>query len=311
MQLKHIEYFVETSNYSSFNEAAKNLFISQPSLSAAIATLEKELGFKLFIRTKHGIELSTAGKLILPEAKQMLSIQRHWSTLAQKLSIIDEPLIIYAQELLCSTILVDFPFKIKSLYPNMTLNLNPAEIISINNHIEGNTLLLNFYDIDQFESLKRKTKDTNWTITPVSTLQTHLYLNAKNPLAKKKLIQLSDLSRLELVTYTSVINTTESLPYCDLINNFQGIINLPSREGQFNYIRSYPQACGLFSSLCMYYPYVQNGSIIPRTINDHPTPLFLAAIYPKDAALLPYYETIVDEICKTTHDFININNILA
>ena len=194
MQLKHIEYFVETSNYRSFNEAAKNLFISQPSLSAAIATLEKELGFKLFIRTKHGIELSTAGKLILPEAKQMLSIQRHWSTLAQKLSIIDEPLIIYAQELLCSTILVDFPFKIKSLYPNMTLNLNPAEIISINNHIEGNTLLLNFYDIDQFESLKRKTKDTNWTITPVSTLQTHLYLNAKNPLAKKKLIQLSDLS---------------------------------------------------------------------------------------------------------------------
>lgn len=44
MQLKHVEYFVETSKYKSFNEAAKNLFISQPSLSAAIATLEKELG---------------------------------------------------------------------------------------------------------------------------------------------------------------------------------------------------------------------------------------------------------------------------
>ena len=72
MQLKHIEYFVETSNYKSFNEAAKNLFISQPSLSAAIATLEKELGFKLFTRTKHGIALSTAGNLILPEARKML-----------------------------------------------------------------------------------------------------------------------------------------------------------------------------------------------------------------------------------------------
>ncbi len=311
MQLKHIEYFVETSNYKSFNEAAKNLFISQPSLSAAIATLEKELGFKLFTRTKHGIELSTAGNLILPEAKQMLTIQQHWTMLAQKLSLIDEPLTIYAQELLCSTILVDFPLKMKSLYPNITLNLHPAEVISISDQLEGNTLLLDFYDIEQFEALKRKTKDANWTIVPVSTLQTLLYINAKNPLAKQNLLQLSDLSRLELVTYTSVIDTTETLPYRDLINKFHGIVNLPSREGQFNYIRSYPQSSGLFSSLCMYYPYVQNGSIVPRTIEDHPTPLFLAAIYPKDADLASFYETIVDEICKTTHDFIQENNILV
>lgn len=61
----------------------------------------------------------------------------------------------------------------------------------------------------------------------------------------------------------------------------------------------------------MYYPYVQNGSIIPRTIGDHPTPIFLAAIYPKDPDLASFYETIVDEICKTTHDFIQENNILV
>lgn len=310
MQLKHIEYFVETSNYKSFNEAAKNLFISQPSLSAAIATLEKELGFKLFTRTKHGIELSTAGNLLLPEAKQMLAIQHHWSTLAQKLSLFDEPLTICTQELLCSTVLVDFPLKIKAIYPNITLNLTPAEEISISDHLKGNTLLLDFYDIDQFEDLKRRTQDTNWTIVPIFPLQTILFLNAKNPLARQEAIKLSDLSRLDLVTYASVTNTTETVPYRSLIKNFKGVINLPSREGQFNYIRSYSQASGLFSALCMYFPYVQSGAIVPRTISDYPMPIFLAAIYPKDADLASFYETIIDEICKTTHTFIEENNIL-
>ncbi|MEE0511160.1 MAG: LysR family transcriptional regulator [Peptococcaceae bacterium] len=311
MQLKHIEYFVETSNYKSFNEAAKNLFISQPSLSAAIATLEKELGFKLFNRTKHGIELSTSGSLILPDAKQMLAIQKHWSTLSQKLSLFNEPLTIYAQELLCSTILVDFSFRINNLYPNIVLNIKPTEVISINDNLEGNTVLLDFYDIQQFETLKSNATTTNWTIVPVSTLQTILFLNGKHPLAKQELIQLTDMSQLDLVTYSSALSTEKSLPYHDLLNNFHDIINLPSREGQLNYIRSYPQASGLFSSLCMYYPYVQNGSIVARTIGDHPMPIFLAAIYPKDADLASFYEPIIDEICKLTHTFIQENNIIV
>lgn len=311
MQLKHVEYFVETSKYKSFNEAAKNLFISQPSLSAAIATLEKELGFKLFNRTKHGIELSTAGSLILPEAKQMLTIQRHWLTLSQKLSLFNEPLKICAQELLCSTILIDIAIKLSDIYPNLEISLEPAEVISIGDYLEGNVIFLDFFDINQFEALKHKVKDVNWTIVPVSTLQTFLYLNAKHPLVKQTAIRLTELSQLDLVTYASVANTAVTLPYPELVNNFHSMINLPSREGQFNYIRSHPQSCGLFSSLCMYYPYVQNGSIIPRTIGDHPTPIFLAAIYPKDPDLASFYETIVDEICKTTHDFIQENNILV
>lgn len=309
MQLKHIEYFVEASNYKSFNEAAKNLFISQPSLSAAIATLEKELGFKLFNRTKHGIELSTAGKLILPEAQQMLKIQHNWMTLSQKLSIFDEPLKIFTQELLCSTILVNFSIKLSDLYPNIKLHLKPVDTIIVNDHLEGNTILLYFYDIEQFNSLKEASTQTNWTITPVASLKSLLYLNAKNPLSKKDTITLSDLSQLNLITYTS--SSDKTLPHADLLNTFHSVITLPSREGILNYVQSTPKASGLFSSLCMYYPYVQNGSIVPRTIEDYPTPLFLAAIYPKDADLSSFYEAIVDEICKTTHAFIQENNILV
>lgn len=307
MQLKHIEYFVETSNYKSFNEAAKNLFISQPSLSAAIATLEKELGFKLFTRTKHGIALSTAGNLILPEARKMLEIQHHWQMLSQKLSLFNEPLKIYAQELLCSTILVDLSLKISTLYPNIELILEPVDDLPVSNCLDGNTILLDFYDITQFETLKGQSTDANWTILPVSSLHTYLFLNAKHPLARQETLTLSDLKELKLVTYD--IKDSTGLPYSDLPGQFSEQVKLPSREGMFNYIRSYPQAAGLFSSLCMYYPYVQNGSIVPRNITDYPTPIFLAAIFPSDEDLSSFYETIIDEICQATHLFIKDNRI--
>ena len=61
----------------------KTLFISQPSLSAAIATLEKELGYPLFTRSKNGIALTSEGKKILPDAIQMLEMQQNWLDLAK------------------------------------------------------------------------------------------------------------------------------------------------------------------------------------------------------------------------------------
>lgn len=309
MQLKHIEYFVETSKYKSFNEAAKNLFISQPSLSAAIATLEKELGFKLFSRTKQGIKLTSAGNLILPEAKQMLSIQRHWTTLSQKFTLLNAPLTIITQELLCSTILVNFSINLHNLYPNVTLNLKAEEMFSINNHLEENIIFLCLFDINQFDEQKKMSEKSNWTIVPVASLQALLYLNTTNPLSNQKLITLSDLHGLNIVTYDS--KSLETLPYNNLITKFSSIYKLPTREGILNYIHSSPKSYALLSSLCMYHPFVRNGSITTKTIMNYPLPIFLAAIYPKDADLASFYETIVDEICKTTHDFIQENNILV
>lgn len=50
MNISHIHYAVEVAHYGSFNKAAANLFVSQPSLSRAIKELERELGFNLFLR---------------------------------------------------------------------------------------------------------------------------------------------------------------------------------------------------------------------------------------------------------------------
>lgn len=305
MQLKHIEYFVETSKHRSFNEAAKSLFISQPSLSAAIATLENELNFKLFNRTKSGITLTTAGQLILPEAQKMLEIQAHWKSLGDKMSLFEHPLQIFSQELLCSTILFDLSMKLQSHYPDLSVELTPIENINPPDHLENDCIFVGFYEPDQFAAIKEKSISTNWTIETVAELQSFLYINAQHPLAKRDKITVADLAQINVLTYSA--EKQSAIPEKELLTSFADIKRLPSREGMFNYIQRYPDYCGLFSSLCAYLPSVQSGHICAKTIADHPMPLVLAAIFSRDEDLAPFYETLVGEICETTTAFLRAN----
>lgn len=83
MKLNTLEYFITLAESRSINEAAKKLYISQPSLTKALQLLEEEIGVQLFQRSSAGIILTPAGKRILPEAKQVVEYYRGWKTLSQ------------------------------------------------------------------------------------------------------------------------------------------------------------------------------------------------------------------------------------
>ena len=61
MTLQQLKYVLEVARCGSINEASKNLFISQPSLSNTIKDLEKELQITIFNRTNKGIVISKEG----------------------------------------------------------------------------------------------------------------------------------------------------------------------------------------------------------------------------------------------------------
>ncbi len=72
MELRHLRYFVTVAEELNFTRAAKRLGINQPPLSLQIRQLEKEIGTPLFHRRARGIELTSAGKLLLEEARIIL-----------------------------------------------------------------------------------------------------------------------------------------------------------------------------------------------------------------------------------------------
>ncbi len=79
---KAISYILAIANKKSISEASKALYISQPSLSRYLSTLEKQLGLNLFIRTVEGTELTEAGKLYVQYAED---IQKSYMALENKM----------------------------------------------------------------------------------------------------------------------------------------------------------------------------------------------------------------------------------
>ena len=75
--LKQLAYFVATAETGSITVAARNLHISQPSISAAIAQLETTFGLELFIRHHaQGLSLTPTGQRLLAEARSLLAQAR-------------------------------------------------------------------------------------------------------------------------------------------------------------------------------------------------------------------------------------------
>lgn len=72
MTLQQLKYVITVAETGTITEAAKKLFIAQPSLTSAIHDLEKEMGIEIFHRTNKGIDISREGEDFLGYARQVL-----------------------------------------------------------------------------------------------------------------------------------------------------------------------------------------------------------------------------------------------
>lgn len=87
IDLDKIETFLCAAENLNISEAAKQLHRSQPTVSHQIKLLEQELGAKLFIRSSTGLQLTEAGRLLLPWARRLL---HDTNDLKDMMSSIDE-----------------------------------------------------------------------------------------------------------------------------------------------------------------------------------------------------------------------------
>jgi DNA-binding transcriptional LysR family regulator len=73
MTLQQLRYFLAAAEHGSFSAAAESLLMAQPSLSDQIRRLESELGVTLFARAGRRLELTEAGRMLLPHAERTLA----------------------------------------------------------------------------------------------------------------------------------------------------------------------------------------------------------------------------------------------
>ncbi len=73
MELAQLEAFLQVAHHRSFSRAAEALFLTQPSVTARIQSLEREIGERLFERTGRSVSLTDAGHAFMPHAQRALT----------------------------------------------------------------------------------------------------------------------------------------------------------------------------------------------------------------------------------------------
>lgn len=124
MDFDSINYFLSICTSGSFSEAAKRLYISQPTLSRRITVLEDELGTELFSRKSTGISLTPAGKVFYEEQTKLMNSQFR---LIEKMKSFRQEyagtLNIGIREDLSYDLILRTAMYVKSVYPNLDIRI--------------------------------------------------------------------------------------------------------------------------------------------------------------------------------------------
>ncbi|MBR1674262.1 MAG: LysR family transcriptional regulator [Eubacterium sp.] len=202
MTLKQLRYVTVVADTGNITEAAKRLYIAQPSLTSAIQELEKEYGIVIFKRTKKGIEVTPEGEEFLGYSRQILEQtdlieERYAGNSRGKLRFC-----VSTQHY--SFVVEAFVELLKRFggdkYEFHMRETQTYDIIDDVAHMKSEigVIYLNSFN----ETVIKKTlRDNSLVFEPLFRAKPHVFVGKNSPLAKKKRITLDDLKPFPRLSY--------------------------------------------------------------------------------------------------------------
>ena len=204
MTLQQLKYVVAVADSRNITEASRRVFVSQPSLTAAIRELEAEMGITIFSRSNKGVTITNEGDEFLSYARQVLEqaslLEDRFKS--ENASIGNTIFSVSCQHYsFAVNAFVDLIRTFGGNEYNFTLRETQThEIIEDVAHLKSEIGVL--YLSSRNENVITKLiKKNNLAFEALFTAPLHVFISKKNPLAKKKKIKLTDLADFPYLTY--------------------------------------------------------------------------------------------------------------
>jgi DNA-binding transcriptional LysR family regulator len=192
--LQQLKYVIEIVLCGSINEAARRLYLSQPSLSKAVKELEKEVGINIFLRTSKGITLSTDGAEFLGYARQVVEqaelLERRYFSAAPSRQLFSVSTQHYA---FAVNAFVEMIKKHGALEYQFTLReTRTYEIIEDVKNLRSEIGILYMSSFNE-KVMMQMMKEEGLDFHPLFEAKPHIFVSAQNPLASKSVVTLEEL----------------------------------------------------------------------------------------------------------------------
>ncbi|MBJ7524578.1 LysR family transcriptional regulator [Lactobacillus sp. CRM56-2] len=202
MRIQQLRYLEKIATTGSINEAAKQLFISQPSLSQAMKELEKEYQVQLFYRHKTGITLTDAGREFINYSRSVLDqvnlLNEHFGQGTVRKRIFS----VSAQHY--EFVVNAFVELVKEIGGDTyQFTLRETETANVLNDVQTLKSELGVIYLNKFNQtvLSRLIADKDLSFVPLFEARPHVFVGRDNPLTHKQELTLDDLRDYPYLSY--------------------------------------------------------------------------------------------------------------
>lgn len=199
IELRNIETFFWVATLGSFRAASDKLNTTQPAVSQRIASLEADLGVRLFERDARGVKLTAKGHELLSHAERMLQVRRDMFEAAREQNVMTGTVRIGVAETIVQTWLPTLIELVHAAYPALVLEIEVDTTHVLRSHLMSRQIDLAFLMGPvleaRVENLPLCTYPLAWVASPLLEL-------GPEPLTLER------IGRLPIVTYPS-----NSAPY--------------------------------------------------------------------------------------------------
>jgi DNA-binding transcriptional LysR family regulator len=209
MTLQQLRYVIKIVECSSITEAAKQLYITQPSLSAAIKDLENELGIEIFHRTSKGISLTVDGREFLSYARQVIE----QTELLERRYMDKKP-----SKQLCTISTQHYAFAVNA-FVELLLGLDvdeyeftlretrTYEIIEDVRDYRSEIGIIYLSDFNE-KVINKLLVENHLTFNLLFEADPHVFISSRHPLAGREAITLDDLEDYPFLAFEQGINNS-------------------------------------------------------------------------------------------------------
>lgn len=192
MELRVLRYFLAVAQQRNITKAARELLVSQPTLSKQLADLESELSVKLFIRGHRQITLTDEGEYLQARAKEIIQLADQTATNIQKEQVVTGTLSIGAGESIGMQRIMEVLSGIIQDYPDVKIRLVSGNADEMETALKHGTIdfavLMAHRSLDSYHHLQLPETD-RWGLA----------MQKDDPLAQKNVIGSADLIGLPLL----------------------------------------------------------------------------------------------------------------